>query len=91
MNKAELIERIAGDLGVTKSVVKSMLDSAVLYIIRGSTAPGGVTIAGLGTFKTKHREARQGRNPRTGEAVDIPAHRAPKFVPAKGFKDHVQA
>jgi len=49
-----------------------------------------VSIAGLGTFSVKRREARQARNPHTGETVDVPAMNVPKFKPAKGLKDAVK-
>ena len=90
MNKAEIIEKVHGVLGGTKAdaerAVETMIDS-----ISGALKSGEeVSIAGLGIFSTKMRPARTGRNPRTGESIQIPAMRVPKFRAAKGLKDAVK-
>jgi DNA-binding protein HU-beta len=90
MNKAEIIEKVHGVLGGTKAdaerAVETMIDS-----ISGALKSGEeVSIAGLGIFSTKMRPARTGRNPRTGETIQIPAMRVPKFRAAKGLKDAVK-
>ncbi len=89
MNKAQIIEDIADQHGLTKTdagrVVDHIFDSVVSTVSRGEE----VSIAGLGIFSAKTRPARTGRNPRTGESVQIPERQVPKFRPAKAFKDSV--
>jgi len=90
MNKAEIIEKVHGVLGTTKAdaerAVETMVDSIVSALKDGQE----VSIAGLGIFSTKMRPARTGRNPRTGETINIAAMRVPKFRAAKGLKDAVK-
>ncbi len=89
MNKAELIEEVANATGMSKSAAAESVD-AVFDVItsclkRGDTA----TVVGFGTFAVSDRAARTGRNPRTGEAITIPASRSPKFKAGKALKDAV--
>lgn len=90
MNKLDIANAIHQKLGGTKvqseEVVDIVIDSVVSTLKKG----GEVSIAGLGIFSTKTRAARQARNPRTGEAISVPAMRVPKFRPAKGLKDAVK-
>ena len=89
MNKANLIEKIQADNDFTKAqaeqIVDSVFDSIVAEVKRGET----VSIAGFGIFEAKKRAARMGRNPKTGESIQIKASTSPKFRPAKAFKDAV--
>lgn len=90
MNKADLIDTIAEKCGCTKADAERMMD-VVIDEITGSLKKGTeVAIAGLGKFVAKTRAAREGRNPRTGEAVKIPAMRVPKFSASKTLKDAVK-
>ncbi|MCD5382187.1 MAG: HU family DNA-binding protein [Candidatus Pacebacteria bacterium] len=90
MNKADIINKVHETLGGTRAdaerAVETMIDSIV-----GSLKDGNeVSVAGLGIFSAKMRNARTGRNPRTGESIEIPAMRIPKFRAAKALKDAVK-
>ena len=90
MNKADLVEVVHGVLGGTKVAAEQAVD-ALLDAIVGSLKKGQeVSIAGLGIFSVKARAARQARNPRTGESIQVPAMKIPKFRPAKALKDAVK-
>ena len=89
--KQELIEIIAEKSHTTKSDSKKMLD-AFLETVTETLAQGdSVQLVGFGTFKTSERKARSGRNPRTGEAVEIPAKRVPSFTAGNTLKEAVQS
>ena len=87
MNKAELIEAVASDTGLTKASAARALDSAIENITNALRGGNGVTLVGFGTFTVRQREARMGRNPRTGEAIQIKASRVPGFKAGKALKD----
>lgn len=89
INKSELIERAAFRAGVTKTLAKAVLDSVIDDIKNELWSGGEVAINGFGTFSVAKREARVGRNPRTGEPAPIPASKAPKFKASKALKDAV--
>ena len=90
MTKAELIDAIKAELGdaVTKETIKKVLkasgDICLKTLVKGGSF---ATPGGLGSFKVVERAARQGRNPRTGAALKIPACKAVKFTPSKAIKD----
>ncbi|MFA4890192.1 MAG: HU family DNA-binding protein [Candidatus Paceibacterota bacterium] len=90
MNKNGIVEAVQNVLGGTKvdaeKAVDTMIDSIVSSLKKGDE----VSIAGLGIFSVKQRKARQARNPRTGEAVSVPASKAPKFRAAKALKEAVR-
>jgi DNA-binding protein HU-beta len=90
MNKASLVEAVHGKLGGTKVQAEEVVDTIIDTIVGTLKKGGEVSIAGLGIFSTKNRAARTARNPRTGEAIQVPAMRVPKFRPAKGLKDAVK-
>ena len=87
MNKNELIEAVAERTGLAKSdaarAVEAVLGTLTEALKRGDT----VALSGFGTFLSKERAARTGRNPRTGESIAIPASRVPSFKAGKGLKD----
>ena len=86
MNKAELIDRLSKKTKLTKSQSEELLN-ATIEIIQKAVAKGEeVKLVGFGTFCGLHRKARKGRNPKTGETVEIPGGRIPKFKPGKEFK-----
>ena len=89
MNKTELIAIAAENAGLTKKDTERVLNAAIdaisLALIRGEK----VQLSGFGTFETKDREARVGRNPHTKEAIEIPATKVPVFKPSKALKDNV--
>lgn len=92
MNQQQLINNIAGysaNLGVSKTAVKTVMDSLGI-VVRNELKKGGeVTIPGIGKLTVKKTDARTGRNPRTGEPVEIPVKRKPVFTAAKALKDSV--
>lgn len=87
MNKAQLIEKVAKETGLTKAQTERVLDST-LETIRTSVKKGDeVKLVGFGTFTKTKRKARTGRNPQTGKAIKIPAAWYPKFRPGAEFKN----
>ena len=90
MNKAELIEDVSGDTGLTKKETGNVVDAVtetITYILaRGEK----VTLVGFGTFQVMERKARRGVNPQTGETIQIPAKEVPKFVLGKGLREKVK-
>lgn len=90
MNKSELIDAIAETSGLTKAQSGKALDAAVEAIGKALKAGEEVTLVGFGSFYVADREARTGRNPRTGETIEIAAAKQPKFRAGKSLKDAVQ-
>lgn len=89
MNKNDLIGQVADDSGLSKADATKAVD-AVLDNIAGSLSSGGeVRLVGFGTFSVTHRKATTGRNPRTGESIQIKASNQPKFKAGKALKDAV--
>lgn len=89
MNKTELIDQIAKGTGLTKIETEAVVD-AVLTLVRQELVSGGqVDLRGFGSFQVKARAARVARNPRTNEAVPVPAHYAPFFKPSRDLRDVV--
>ncbi len=87
MNKAELIEAVAESADISKASATRVLES-VLDTITGSLQEGdSVALVGFGTFQVKDRPARTGRNPQTGEPIQIKAAKVPSFKAGKGLKD----
>ena len=91
MNKGELVDSIYEDLdrAVTKKDVTAVLNVFFDTVQDTVTEGNKVTIVGFGSFERRERAARQGRNPRSGEVMDIPAVSVPAFSAGKGFKDAV--
>ena len=89
MNKTELIAAVAAKTGLTKKdaekVVNATIDSITESLVKGDK----VHVSGFGIFEVKAREARVGRNPRTKEAIQIPATKLPAFKASKTLKDAV--
>jgi len=90
MNKAELIEEVAGQTGLTKRASGKAVDALVSAISDCLSRGEKVTLVGFGTFGVRQRKARVGRNPQTGESIDIPAKKVPKLVPGKNLKNKVK-
>ena len=89
MNKGDLVEAVAASAGLSRADATKAVD-ATLDAIQGTLADGGsVSLVGFGTFSVKARAARMGRNPRTGEAIQIAASNVPGFKAGKGLKDAV--
>ena len=89
MNKTDLIAIAAEKAGMTKKDTERILNTAIDAITDSLVKGEKVQLSGFGTFEIKEREARIGRNPRTGEAVEIPATRVPDFKASKALKDSV--
>lgn len=89
MNRKELVENVAQEAGLeaaqAEAAVTAVLGGVVAAVAKGEK----VSLHGFGTFETRHRAARQGRNPQTGEAIEIAASTAPAFKPASAFKQAV--
>ncbi len=90
MNKMDIVEAVNAKLGTTKVQAEQVVDTVIEAIINTLKKGEEVSIAGLGIFSAKMRAARQARNPRTGEAISVPAMRVPKFRAAKALKDAVK-
>ncbi len=90
MNKQDLAEKVHGVLGTTKADAERAVETMIETIVSALTKNEEVSIAGLGIFKTKMRAARVARNPRTGESVQVPSMRVPKFQAAKALKEAVK-
>jgi nucleoid DNA-binding protein len=91
MNKSELISAIAEKAGLTKVNAEEALKATIEAISEELVNGGVITLVGFGTFKTGKREARTGRNPRTGEALEIPAKTVVKFSSGKTLEESVNA
>jgi DNA-binding protein HU-beta len=89
MNKSELIGAIAEDSGLTKADAGRALDATLSSITEALKAGGSISLIGFGTFSVKARSARTGRNPQTGEAIQIKASNIPSFKAGKTLKDSV--
>lgn len=89
MNKTELIAAIAAKTGATRKDTEMMVNTMLEVITDELVAGGRVQLVGFGAFETKHREPRVGRNPKTREAVEIPATTVPVFKAGKALKDKV--
>ena len=87
MNKTELIKQIATISGLTQAQAGDALEALCTAIEDELGAGGEVRIAGLGTFAVQHRAERQGRNPKTGEPITIPARRTVKFKAGKMLRN----
>jgi DNA-binding protein HU-beta len=89
MNKSELIDAIASGSGLSKADAGRALEGFTSAISGALQGGGSVSLVGFGTFSVKHRKARAGRNPRTGETIQIKASNNPAFKAGKALKDAV--
>jgi DNA-binding protein HU-beta len=89
MNKSELTEAVAGAAGLSQSDASNAVDAVFDTIVQVLARGEQVAIAGFGSFVVKARAARAGRNPQTGETIQIQASNAPAFKAGKAFKDAV--
>lgn len=90
MNKADIINKVHEVVGGTRADAERAVETAIDAIVDSLKKGDEVSIAGLGIFATKVRNGRTGRNPRTGETIEIPSMRVPKFRAAKALKDAVK-
>lgn len=91
MNKAEMIKKVAQEVGYTQKDVASVVEAVINTVVDTVASGEDVKIAGLGAFTVATRGARIGRNPATGEEIEIGETKSPRFKAAKGFKDAVKA
>jgi DNA-binding protein HU-beta len=89
MNKKELVKAISEKLEITQKAAGEQLEVMLEVITEELVNGGEVKISGFGTFSVAERAAREGRNPQTGETIQIAASKAPKFKAAKALKDVV--
>lgn len=87
MNKTELIAAVAEAAGVSKKDTEQVLNTFFDTVQNTLKQSDKVQIPGFGTFEVRERAARQGRNPHTGETIEIAAAKVPAFKPGKGLKD----
>ena len=90
MNKAELIATMAETSGVSKKDTEQVLNAFISTVQKTLKQDGKVQIPGFGSFEVRERAARSGRNPLTGEAIEIAAAKVPAFKAGKGLKDAIQ-
>lgn len=90
MNKTAIVEAVHDKIGGTKVQAEQAVETVIDTIVSTLKKGGEVSVAGLGIFSTKTRAARQARNPRTGETIQVAAMRVPKFRAAKALKDAVK-
>mgnify|MGYP002630194032 FL=1 len=89
MNKAELIAKIAEDSGITKVQAEKALGAFTGAVSDSLKLGNKIALVGFGTFDVSARAARVARNPRTGDAINVPAMNVPRFKAGKGLKDSV--
>ena len=89
MNKAELVNAMATETGVSKKDVEKVLNSFINVVSNEMANKGKVQLVGFGTFETRQRAARTGLNPQTKEEIKIPACTSPAFKAGKALKDKV--
>lgn len=89
VNKSELIASVAEAMNLNKAEATRVVDAVFNTIVERLKSGATVTVSGFGTFSVTERAARTGRNPQTGEAIQIAASKSPKFKAGKGLKDAV--
>ncbi|MDJ0721969.1 MAG: HU family DNA-binding protein [Desulfobacterales bacterium] len=88
MNKGDIVNAVA-EIVATKKEAQAVVDCVFDSITAALKSKDSVQISSFGSFKVNKRDARKGRNPQTGAAIDIPARNVPKFTPGKALKDAV--
>ena len=89
MNKGELVDVIVSKVEFTKKDTDAALTAALEAIVAAVSSGDKVTLVGFGTFERRERQAREGRNPKTGDKMDIPATKVPAFSAGKLFREKV--
>lgn len=90
MNKQGIVDAVHGKLGSTKVQAEQVVDTVIESVVGSLKKGEEVSIAGLGIFSVKNRAARTARNPRTGETIQVPSMKVPKFRAAKALKEAVK-
>ncbi len=91
MNKAELVEEVANQTGLTKNVSREAVDSITSVITDSLAREEKVTLVGFASFQVMERKTTKGVNPQTREAINIPAKKVPKFRPGKRLREKVKS
>jgi DNA-binding protein HU-beta len=91
VNKSELIDAVAANADLQKASATRAVEAVMESIVTALKAGDTVSLVGFGTFTVKARPARTGRNPKTGESINIAATKVPAFKPGKGLKDEVNS
>ncbi|MEO0537864.1 MAG: HU family DNA-binding protein [Cyanobacteria bacterium P01_A01_bin.123] len=89
MNKGELVDKVAEKASVTKKQADAVITAAIESIMEAVSEGEKVTLVGFGSFEPRERKEREGRNPKTGDTMVIPATRVPAFSAGKLFKEKV--
>jgi DNA-binding protein HU-beta len=89
MTKTELVAALAKETGLAQKQAQQVLETFLANTVKTLKKEGRFALSGLGAFEVVKRAKRKGRNPRTGEPVNIKAHKAVKFKPAKALKDAI--
>ena len=89
MNKTELVKKVAAENGISQKAAAAVVDSVLNTVMDALAAREPVSLFGFGTFSCRHRDARQGRNPATGKAMEFAASNTPVFKAGKAFKEKV--
>lgn len=89
MTKADLIEEVSNAINVTRKDSEAVIETIFESIIESLCQGDKVEIRGFGSFRIRQRESRTGRNPKTGEKVEVPARKIPYFKPSKDLKDNL--
>ena len=89
MNKTDLVSEVASKAGMTKKDAEQVINAFFAVVQDALKGGDKVQLIGFGTFETRDRKARKGRNPQTGEEINIPASRVPAFKAGKALKDAV--
>jgi len=90
MNKAELVEEVANQTGLTKKASREAVDGIISAITDSLCREEKATLVGFGTFQVRERRARKGVNPQTREAINIPAKKVPRFTAGKALREAVR-
>ncbi len=90
MNKAQLVEKVADEVGLTKKDTRKVVDAVTQTIAEALSGGEKVTLVNFGTFRVRNRKSRKGRNPQTGEKIQIPAKKVVKFEIGKGLREVVK-
>ena len=90
MNKADFVAAVAANAELSKTDAANAIDAVIEVIKKALKSGDTVSLVGFGTFEVRDRAARKGRNPQTGDEIQIPATKVPAFKPGKGLKDAVK-
>ena len=91
MTKEDLISKVTKEVNISKQDVKETLESILNQIIDGVQSGEKINLIGFGSFSNTETKARKGRNPKTGEEINIPASKRVKFTPGSKFKEAVKS